>query len=199
MASRPRVPIPRHRRLRARISAATARALPAAARARQTTTAWAIVSLIAGVSAMVLPASAPATTGYRRRRQGGAGLSIALVGGSSRCGAAVAAIVFVVIVGKGTVTATDVKVGDCLKEIPGNTRVLTVDTVGCDKSHAGEVFAVLLMPEGRLSRGSPRSRSTRTSASPSWPPMHPTRSPTTRCSCTCCIRQPKHGSRAIGR
>ncbi len=30
-------------------------------------------------------------------------------------------------------------------------RVLTVDTVGCDESHAGEVFAVLLMPEGRLS------------------------------------------------
>jgi Septum formation len=61
---------------------------------------------------------------------------------------AIAVIVFVVIVGKGTVTATDVKVGDCLKEIPGNTRVLTVDTVGCDKPHAGEVFAVLLMPEG---------------------------------------------------
>jgi Septum formation len=49
---------------------------------------------------------------------------------------------------RGTVTATDVKVGDCLKEIPGDTRVLTVDTVGCDQPHAGEVFAVLLMPEG---------------------------------------------------
>jgi hypothetical protein len=61
---------------------------------------------------------------------------------------AIAAIVFVVIIGKGTVTATDVKVGDCLKEIPGNTRVLTVDTIGCDQPHAGEVFAVLLMPEG---------------------------------------------------
>jgi hypothetical protein len=57
-------------------------------------------------------------------------------------------IVFVVIIGKGTVTATDVKVGDCLKEIPGSTRVLTVDTVGCDQPHAGEVFAVLMMPEG---------------------------------------------------
>jgi hypothetical protein len=74
-------------------------------------------------------------------------LIIALVGGIIAL-LAVGAIVFVVIVGKGTVTATDVKVGDCLKEIPGNTRVLTVDTVGCDKSHAGEVFAVLLMPEG---------------------------------------------------
>ena len=61
---------------------------------------------------------------------------------------AVAAIVFVMIVSKGTVTATDVKVGDCLKEIPGSTRVLTVDTVGCDQAHAGEVFAVLLMPDG---------------------------------------------------
>jgi len=75
------------------------------------------------------------------------GLIIALVGGVFAL-LAVAAIVFVVIVGKGTVTATDVKVGDCLKEIPGNTLGLTVDTVGCDKSHAGEVFAVLLMPEG---------------------------------------------------
>jgi len=74
-------------------------------------------------------------------------LIIALVGGIVAL-LAVGAIVFVVIVRKGTVTATDVKVGDCLKEIPGNTRVLTVDTVGCDKSHAGEVFAVLLMPEG---------------------------------------------------
>jgi len=63
---------------------------------------------------------------------------------------AIAAIVFVVIIGKGTVTATDVKVGDCLKEIPGNTRVLTVDTIDCDKPHAGEVFAVLLMPEGEF-------------------------------------------------
>ena len=61
---------------------------------------------------------------------------------------AIAVIVFVVIIGKGTVTATDVKVGDCLKEIPGSTRVLTVDTVGCDQPHAGEVFAVLMMPEG---------------------------------------------------
>jgi hypothetical protein len=61
---------------------------------------------------------------------------------------AIAAVVFVAFLSKDTVTATDVKVGDCLKEIPGNTRVLTVDTIGCDKPHAGEVFAVLLMPEG---------------------------------------------------
>lgn len=61
---------------------------------------------------------------------------------------AVAVVVAYFLFIKGTVSATDVKVGDCLKEIPGSTRVLTVDTVGCDEPHAGEVFAVLLMPEG---------------------------------------------------
>ena len=59
-----------------------------------------------------------------------------------------AGAIFYFTIGKGTVTATDVEVGDCLKEIPGSTRVLTVDTVGCNEPHAGEVFAVLLMPEG---------------------------------------------------
>lgn len=52
------------------------------------------------------------------------------------------------LLGNGTVTATDVKEGDCLAEIPSNTRVLTVKTVGCDQDHAGEVFAVLQMPDG---------------------------------------------------
>ena len=46
------------------------------------------------------------------------------------------------------VTATNVKVGDCLKEIPDGERVLTVTTISCDEPHAGEVFAVLEMPDG---------------------------------------------------
>ncbi|MCV7220038.1 septum formation family protein [Mycolicibacterium elephantis] len=57
-------------------------------------------------------------------------------------------IALFLIVGKDTVTATDVKVGDCLKEIPSGGRVLTVQTTSCDEPHAGEVFAVLLMPDG---------------------------------------------------
>ncbi len=96
-----------------------------------------------------LPYGAPPPLGYygpppKKTRWG---LIIALVVGVLAL-LAVAGIVFVMIIGKGKVTATDVKVGDCLKEIPGSTRVLTVDTVGCDQPHAGEVFAVLLMPEG---------------------------------------------------
>lgn len=60
---------------------------------------------------------------------------------------AVVLIVFIAV-RQGTVTATDVKLGDCLAEIPDGTRVLTVKTVSCDESHAGEVFAVLTMPDG---------------------------------------------------
>ncbi len=37
--------------------------------------------------------------------------------------------------------------GDCLSEIPGDTRVLTVKTIDCAETHAGEVFAVLQCPE----------------------------------------------------
>ncbi|MCV7282781.1 septum formation family protein [Mycolicibacterium flavescens] len=51
------------------------------------------------------------------------------------------------LLGKDTVTATDVAVGDCLREIPG-ARVVTVQTTACEEPHAGEVFAVLLMPDG---------------------------------------------------
>jgi hypothetical protein len=60
----------------------------------------------------------------------------------------VAGVVLYLVVGKDIVTATDVKVGDCLKEIPNDARVLTVSTVGCEEPHAGEVFSVLLMPDG---------------------------------------------------
>jgi hypothetical protein len=75
------------------------------------------------------------------------GLIIGLVAGAIGL-LAIAAVVFVMIVGKGTVTATDIKVGDCLAEIPDSARVLTVKTIECEESHAGEVYAVLTMPEG---------------------------------------------------
>lgn len=60
----------------------------------------------------------------------------------------VVGLAFYFLGGKGTVTATDVAVGDCLGEIPDGTQVETVKTVDCSESHAGEVFAVLIMPDG---------------------------------------------------
>jgi hypothetical protein len=58
----------------------------------------------------------------------------------------VGVVVLFLAFGQGTVTATDVEMGDCLSEIPGDTRVLTVKTIDCAEPHAGEVFAVLQMP-----------------------------------------------------
>ncbi|KKF01348.1 septum formation family protein [Mycolicibacterium obuense] len=60
---------------------------------------------------------------------------------------AVGAIVWSVA-NSGNVTATDVKVGDCLSEIPTGDTVMRVKTIGCEQAHAGEVFAVLNMPDG---------------------------------------------------
>jgi hypothetical protein len=112
---------------------------------------WAIVSLIFGVLGGVLISVICGIVGLKKAKQGqgGRGLAIAgLVLSVLWVLVFAAGIAFYFAVGRGTVTATDVKTGDCLKEIPGSTRVMTVDTVGCDQSHAGEVFAVLMMPDG---------------------------------------------------
>ena len=62
----------------------------------------------------------------------------------------IAAVVVVAyfFLGRGTVTANNVEVGDCLAEMPDGTRVLTVRTVDCAEPHAGEVFAMLTIPDG---------------------------------------------------
>jgi hypothetical protein len=112
---------------------------------------WAVVSLIFGVLGGILISVVCGIVGLNKAKQGQGGRGMA-IGGLVLSGlwvlVAVAAVAFYFLIGKGTVTATDVKVGDCLKEIPSSTRVLTVDTVSCNESHAGEVFAVLMMPEG---------------------------------------------------
>ncbi|MGZ5364845.1 MAG: septum formation family protein [Mycobacterium sp.] len=68
-----------------------------------------------------------------------AGLIVLVIGGG---------VALYLAFGQDTVTATDVEMGDCLSEIPGDTRVLTVKTIDCAERHAGEVFAVLQMPGG---------------------------------------------------
>ncbi len=52
------------------------------------------------------------------------------------------------IVSRSSVQATDVKTGDCLSEIPDNSRVMFVKTVPCAEPHKGEVYTVLAMPDG---------------------------------------------------
>jgi hypothetical protein len=119
--------------------------------APKTTNWWAVVSLIFGVIGGVLISVICGIVGLNKAKQGQGGRGMAIAGlvlSGLWVLVAIAAVAIYFIVGKGTVTATDVKVGDCLKEIPDGTRVLTVETVECGESHAGEVFAVLLMPEG---------------------------------------------------
>lgn len=69
----------------------------------------------------------------------------AIIGGALIIGAV---ILLQGVIGEGNVTATDVKVGDCLAEIPDGDKVLRVQTVSCDQPYVGEVFTVLKMPEG---------------------------------------------------
>ena len=71
----------------------------------------------------------------------GALLMLAIVGG----------VVSSVTVRTGTTVAADLTVRDCLKGMPDSSQpVATVETVACGESHAGEVFAVLNMPDGDL-------------------------------------------------
>jgi hypothetical protein len=112
---------------------------------------WAIVSLVFGILGGILISVICGIVGLNKakRGQGGRGLAIAgLVLSGLWVLVFAAGIAVYFIVGKGTVTATDVTVGDCLAEIPDSARVLTVQTVECDQSHAGEVYAVLTMPDG---------------------------------------------------
>ncbi|MFV9634728.1 septum formation family protein [Mycobacterium neumannii] len=112
---------------------------------------WAIVSLVFGLLGGVLISVVCGIVGLKKAREGhgGRGLAIAgLVLSALWAAVAVVALLVYFLIGNGTVTATDVKEGDCLADIPDNTRVLTMKTIGCDEAHAGEVFAVLQMPDG---------------------------------------------------
>ncbi|OBK81387.1 septum formation family protein [Mycobacterium sp. 1164985.4] len=118
---------------------------------QRSTNWWAVISLIFGLLGGVLVSVVCGVVGLRKARegQGGRGMAIAgLVLSALWVVGLVVGLLVYFLLGNGTVTATDVKEGDCLAEIPSNTRVLTVKTVGCDQDHAGEVFAVLQMPDG---------------------------------------------------
>lgn len=60
----------------------------------------------------------------------------------------IAVVIGAVVLLKDKRIATDVAVGDCLKDLPENTTVITLDTIDCAEPHGGEVYAVLEMPEG---------------------------------------------------
>lgn len=110
---------------------------------------WAIVSLIFGVIGGVLIALVCGVVGLIKAKQYRSGRGMAIAGIVLAAVWTVGIAVFLVLAANSDrVTATDVKVGDCLAEIPDGERVLTVKKISCEEPHAGEVFAVLMMPDG---------------------------------------------------
>ncbi|HEV7854184.1 MAG TPA: septum formation family protein [Mycobacterium sp.] len=112
---------------------------------------WAVISLVFGLIGGVLISVVCGIVGLNRARkgQGGRGMAIAglVLSGLWALGI-VALVVFLVLFDKGTVSATEVKAGDCLKELPASGLVVTVDTAPCGEPHAGEIFSVMTMPDG---------------------------------------------------
>jgi hypothetical protein len=112
---------------------------------------WAVISLVFGLIGGVLISVVCGIVGLNRARkgQGGRGMAIAgLVLSGLWVLGIVALVVFLVLFDKGTVSATEVKAGDCLKELPASGLVVTVDTAPCGEPHAGEIFSVMTMPDG---------------------------------------------------
>jgi putative regulator of septum formation len=112
---------------------------------------WAVISLIFGLIGGVLISVVCGIVGLNRAKkgQGGRGLAIAgLVLSGVWMLAILALVVFLVVFDKGTVSATEVKAGDCLKELPASGLVVTVDTAPCGEPHTGEIFSVMTMPDG---------------------------------------------------
>lgn len=114
---------------------------------------WAVVSLIFGVIGGILISVVCGIVGLNRAKKGQGGRGMAIAG---LVLSALWAVVIVVLVAalvffdKGTVSATEVKAGDCLKELPASGLVITLDTAPCTEPHTGEIFSVMEMPDGEF-------------------------------------------------
>ena len=124
---------------------------------------WAIVSLVFGILGAVVISVICGIVALKKARNGqqsGRGMAIAglvLSGLWVLLLAAGTGIYLVMDKGAMTpasssdslsVTADEVKVGECLAKLPDSSRVASVDVVPCAQPHKGEVFTVLTMPDG---------------------------------------------------
>ncbi len=112
---------------------------------------WAVVSLIFGILGGVLISVICGIVGLNRAKngQGGRGMAIAGLVLSGLWVLGIIVLVAVLLISdKGSVSATDVKAGDCLAQLPASGLVITVDTAPCSEPHTGEIFSVMKMPDG---------------------------------------------------
>ncbi len=89
---------------------------------------------------------APAPGPAPKRSRKGLIIALSAVGVVVLLGLVGVAVLYFAV--KDTAIATDMKVGDCISEVPTAAEVMTLPTIDCAKPHAGEVFAVLDMPDG---------------------------------------------------
>lgn len=112
---------------------------------------WAVISLIFGLIGGVLISVVCGIIGLNRAKKGHGGRGMAIAGLVLSALWAVGIVVLVaalLIFGKGSVSANEVKTGDCLEELPASGLVITVDTAPCSEPHTGEIFSVMTMPDG---------------------------------------------------
>ncbi|WP_085101141.1 DUF4190 domain-containing protein [Mycobacterium paraense] len=119
---------------------------------RPTTSGFAVASLVCGIVGGVLLSVIFGIIALGKTRPGGQrGRGMAIAGLALSAGWAVViavAIAFVALSPTHTVSAQDIKVGDCFAELPTGNRIASVNTVSCDRPHAAEVAGVVTIPDG---------------------------------------------------
>ena len=114
---------------------------------------WAIVSLVFGILGGVLVSVICGIVALNKTKTGrygrGRGMAIAGLDAVGALGAVLRRGGRLLLQhGRNSVDAADVKVGDCLADIPDGSRVSFIHVVPCEDPHEGEVFTVLTMPDG---------------------------------------------------
>jgi Septum formation len=115
---------------------------------------WAVVSFILGLVGVFVLSVICGLVGLSQAKRVGSGRGFAIAG-LVLSGLWLLPFAAIVVYGvtSGLTSDTDivsaekVEVGDCLAEVPEEGRVETVETVDCQKPHAGEVYAQLAAPD----------------------------------------------------
>jgi hypothetical protein len=114
------------------------------------TNGWAIAAFVLGIlgGTILSVIFAIVALVQTKRGQRGRGLAIAALVISAAWIAVIASVIAYGLSTQGkSVRANDLRVGDCIKEAPGDSLPAWVKRVRCDRPHFSEVFALLTLPD----------------------------------------------------